>query len=509
MSLIGVDLNATRARAVSGPRPRGAVQLRLEDDHLDLPLAVSLEGRHPLVGRAGASLRRRLPHVACLDFLPHLGGARTWSAGRHRLDAGAALALLFGALRKPLGGLSGVALALPAYLGPDQVALLFRLAEQARWRLLGSAPVPLAVTLAAGAVGTPLPEAGLVLVVDVDGHALTFSAVELAPGQARLLSTYPMPHLGAGAWLLRLLDGVAHRCVRLSRRDPRESADAEQSLYDQLAHYLDAGAARPLLDLSLQAASWYQHLMFHPDELAAFVAPLVRQSAVELDAFRAALVAGGGPAEVSALLLTPAAGRLPGLLPGLEAQLQTVLVGHPDEGASGLDFGEGPLEGAAGGLAVCVLADDGVARAAHALAARIHQGDLPTGHLGALPLPGVGPAPAPEREPGLEAGPARLSFRGQEHLLSGPTFTLGRDPSCDLVFESELYPTVSARHCEVLFDRRAYMLCDRSRHGTLLNERPVKQQAALHAGDWIRLGPAGPVLRFLGQSASCRTVVPR
>src|SRR5262249_46266588 len=101
-----------------------------------------------------------------------------------------------------------------------------------------------------------------------------------------------------------------------------------------------------------------------------------------------------------------------------------------------------------------------------------------------------------------DTGPPRLSFRGRDHLLKGTSFTLGRDPGCDLVFESELYPHVSARHCEIVFDRRSYVLYDRSRHGTLVNDRPVEQRGGRHSGDWIRLGPRGPVLRFLGTTSS-------
>ncbi len=508
MSLIGIDLNATRARAVSGPRPRSATTIPLEDDSLDLPLAVSLEGRQPAVGRAGASLCRRLPHLACLDFLPFLGAARAWAAGRHRLDASAALGLVFHALNAPLrargggtsGMASGVALSLPPYLDASQVALVGRLAEQAHWHLFGTVPSPLAAALSIFAIpesGTTF--SGIALVADVDGHALTWSMVEVAEGQARLLYVQPSPHLGRNAWLLRLLDGVAHRCVRLSRRDPRESAEAEQSLHDQLARYLELGAERPLLELSLQAGTWYQHLMFPPDELTAFGLPLVRQAILELQAFRAATASCG---EVSAVLLTPAAARLPGLVPALESHLQSVVVGRAeDDEASCLsldDFGEELLAPQDGAISLRVLSPDALARSAHSLAVRIHRGELPAGHHEAVLLPTVQPAEPRQ----LDAGPPRLNFRGRDHLLAGPSFVLGRDPVCDLVFEGELYPTVSARHCEIQFDRRAYTLCDRSRHGTLLNDRVVRQKVALHSGDWIRLGPAGPVLRFLGQNAT-------
>jgi pSer/pThr/pTyr-binding forkhead associated (FHA) protein len=79
-------------------------------------------------------------------------------------------------------------------------------------------------------------------------------------------------------------------------------------------------------------------------------------------------------------------------------------------------------------------------------------------------------------------------------------FVLGWHSECDLVFESDSYPTVSGRHCEIMTERRHYLLRDRSRNGTLVNERPVVHEIILQAGDWIRLGPGGPLLRFLGQS---------
>jgi pSer/pThr/pTyr-binding forkhead associated (FHA) protein len=63
---------------------------------------------------------------------------------------------------------------------------------------------------------------------------------------------------------------------------------------------------------------------------------------------------------------------------------------------------------------------------------------------------------------------------------------------------------VSARHCEILCERRGFSLRDRSRNGTWINDRPVSQQAPLNPGDWIRLGPDGPLLRFLGRAGDAR-----
>src|SRR5262245_50954070 len=92
---IGLDLNATRARAVVGAIETQPRALALEGQSEELPLALSLENRHIDVGSPGLALCRRLPHLACLEFLGCLGTAQQWSVGRHRLDASRALSLVF------------------------------------------------------------------------------------------------------------------------------------------------------------------------------------------------------------------------------------------------------------------------------------------------------------------------------------------------------------------------------------------------------------------------------
>jgi hypothetical protein len=504
MSLIGLDLNATRARALqgaahSGPFPAPPEPLPLDDRLRELPLALSLEERQPRVGRAGASLTRRMPHLACTDFLPHLGDARTWSAGRHRLDAARAVGLVFEHLQRLFGRGHGAALALPAYLTDEQVAQVRQLAEHARWRLLGTVSAPVAAAMAAR---DHLPWSGLAVIVDVDGHALTCSAVGVGDERARLLHVRPVPQLGRGAWLGRLLDGVARRCIRQSRRDPRESAEAEQCLYDQLADLLGDHPEGPL-ELVIQAPpSLYLGLSLQPAELASLCAPLVQQAAAEVRSFLSA-VASFGP--VGAVLLTGTAGRLPGLAAALEALLADPSLSGPATGRRSTtmdqDFGEGLAEDVEEVAArLHVLDADAIARGAHELARRLHRGEVQPGHVTEAALGGGSDE--------VDRGPVRLHFSGKDHPLSGAIFTLGRDPACDIVFDSNLYPTVSARHCEVLRDRRAWTLRDRSRHGTLVNDSPVAGQVVLQPGDWIRLGPGGPVLRFLGQSSDQQQLMP-
>jgi len=489
MTLIGLDLNATRARAVGGPMQAVALPLKLEGDYRELPLALSLEERTPRVGRAGASLCRRSPHLASLDFLPALGNSTVWSHGRTRLDACAALRLVFEALLPRFGrGCQGVFLTRPAYLTETQNQLLAEAAIKARWRLLGTISTPVAAVLAAH---QQAPWGGLTLVVDVDGGALTWSALLVDGSSVRLLESQPAPRLARGAWLQRLLDCVAGRCVRMSRRDPRQLPDSDQALYEQLAAQLEPPARPGLVDLNIKTAHWAQHLQIHTDELAGYCAPLVQQAVARMRGFQA-LAQHHGP--VGAVVMTDSARALPGLREAIERELDhSAQRAAPPPSASEIgDFGECLLlSDDLAAAQVHLLSGDSLAAVAHGLAGRLQRGDLATGHLEDAPLT-AGPV--------ADTGPARLSFRGQDHPLCGPTFTLGRDPNCNLVFESELYPSVSAQHCEIVLDRDVYTLHDQSRHGTLVNDRPVNQQmVALHSGDWIRLGPDGPVLRFLGQ----------
>jgi hypothetical protein len=489
MSLIGLDLNSSRARAVAGPRHHALAHLCLDGDQIELPLAVSLEGRHVQVGRAGLALSRRRPHLACLDFLAQVGSGRLWSANGHQLDADRALGLVFASLAGKLARSSGVVLSLPAYLSDDQLVEARCLASAAKLNVIGTLPAPLAAVLSAygDEAGWPDPESAI-LVVDVDGHALTWSVLVRDDNELRLRLIQPSPQLGRGAWLRKLMDGVAHRCVRQSRRDPRESAETDQAVYEQLARLIEAPPPA-ITQLRVQGPGWYHHMSLPAEDMVAFVSGLLRQALIEMDSVLSALARLGRPA--GAVLTAPAAG-LPGLATALRERMKSFVPVAPAL-EDDLDLGDLLVSGPGGQSDhVQILPPDALARAAHALAVRIHRGDVPPSHLEGIALPAT-----QKRE---DRGPARLSFRGQDHLLSVAPFILGRDPTCNLVFESELYPHVSGRHCEIVFDRRAYTLCDRSRHGTFINDRPISQQA-LHSGDWIRLGPQGPLLRFLGQPA--------
>lgn len=210
----------------------------------------------------------------------------------------------------------------------------------------------------------------MALVADVDDHAFTWTAVAAGEQQANVLGDQILPPLSLRAWKGRLLDAVAERCVRHSRRDPRDSGAAEQMLYDQLDGALASGRVGRMSELVIQTDRWYQNLILRPEEMTGFCAPLVRQAVEGLEALLAT-VASHGPARV--VLLTDAAGALPGLADALRDY-----VGDK--------------------APVTALAPEALAWAAHDLVVRIHQSGLrPHDHLDAtVPLvPGQSPPPRP------------------------------------------------------------------------------------------------------------------
>jgi hypothetical protein len=495
MSLHGLDLNATRAQAVRGPLGDYPLPVLLDPPRADLPLVISLEGRTPVFGSAGLRLCRKQPHLAWENVLPRLGEpplpGRQWLDGRRSLDADKALALLCQHLLRVAGESTGVTWAVPAYLSDAQVARLLTLADQVGMPVLGSITAPLASALAAHAEQNWF---GSCIVLDIDDHALTLTSVAAVEGQAQILDVRCSPHLSLRVWHERLLNALADSYVLDSRWDPRESPVAEQALFDQLEEVLDAAQYGRITTVIVKTAHRYQNLVLHGQDPVAFTTNLRRQCLAQVQALFAVPWPSGAPGVV---LVTAAAARLPGLVAALQMclpQWSPTSISQRQPPSALEDFGSNLLdEGGDEPGSVIVLAADAAARGAHAVAAYFQRGDIACGHLNrAAPLP----LPQP-----LEAGPARLHFQGQDYLLGVGSFTIGRQPGVDLVFDGDLWPNVAARHCEIVYDHRAHMLRDKSHKGTLVNDRPATQAVPLRPGDWIRLGPDGPVLRFLGQSA--------
>ena len=394
---VGLDVTASRVRADAvGGKPRALV---LDGPDAELLLFIAGDRRTPEVGRAGFALCRKLPHVVCSNFLASLGQAREWRVGRHALIAEAALGLAFDKVRGPVAAeTDAVAMALPAYLGPAQVTRVAATAARSKLPLKGTAVGALA--LAADRAGTVLagkpaaPEGadwvvplrpasggpGAVVVIDADEFAVSAALVSVEPDRVRLAGSAVWPRLAMKAWKDRLLDAVADRCVRLCRRDPRDSADAEQALYEQLDDALDRARAGQRISLCVRTAHWFQDVLQQPEEFEAHCAALARSAGDSVRDF----TNGIGLAEPPrAVWLTDAAGRLPGLVRAVHANT-------PE------------------GTAVEVLPPNAVAAAVGALVPRWLAGGLPRAHLDSTIA--LVPMPAGARKP--SDAPPRSGARG-------------------------------------------------------------------------------------------------
>lgn len=376
---VGLDLTSTRIRAVS-VGPGRARPLILDEPHEDLLLFAHIDRRLPEVGRTGYGLVRKLPHATASNFVPQLGYPRTWTAGRNIVTPESALSLAFEKLYTPLStDAEAFALALPAYLTPPQARKASELAAKAKLPLRGtvSAPLALAARLADVVLGNHPPDTdsvedgkgdwivpirppaggpGSVVVLDADEFALTGSVICVELGEAKLVATANWPRLSLKAWKDRLLDSVADRCVRLCRKDPRDSADAEQALFEQLDDALERARFGQKVSLSLRAAHWYQDVTQQPADFDGYCTALAKLGA---DSIRELVVSANLPAPPRAVWLTPAAGRLPGLANAVYRVSSEA-------------------------TQVAVLSENAVAEATAALVPRWLSGELPRVHLDAV-----------------------------------------------------------------------------------------------------------------------------
>ncbi|MCE9564490.1 MAG: hypothetical protein K8U57_20825 [Planctomycetes bacterium] len=372
---VGVDLTSTRARAV-GIATGKLRPLMLEEPNEELPLFVALDRRTADIGRVGYSLCRKMPHAVCSNFLPALTQPREWRAGRHVITPEAALDLLLNKLRGPIAAESeAVVLALPAYLGPAQVTKLVSAASRAKLPLKGTVVGALALVADRAASilnGKPAnPEAaspdvvplrptstgpGVVAVIDADEFAVSAVVMSVERDRVKVLASTCWPRFAIKLWKDKLVDAVSDRCVRLCRRDPRDSADAEQALFEQLDDALDRTRAGQRVNLTLRTAHWFQDVIQQPEDFDSHCASLAHGAAESLRDF---FNESGLPIHPRAVWLTHEAGRLP-------------------------SFARNIHQNTPEGTSVEVLPPNAVAQAAANLAPRWLAAELPRAHLDAM-----------------------------------------------------------------------------------------------------------------------------
>jgi molecular chaperone DnaK (HSP70) len=369
MVLAALDLNADRIWAVSGAMGQTPQVLHLDGELPELPLALSLAGKEVLVGRTALGMVRRSPHLVCKGFLPRLGEHCEWHGGRHRLGPDEASAAALRSLKPRLAGVQGVLLALPSYLSREQVGIAVKLAQQAGLPVQGAVSRSLAAALASYA-DHPWHHVGVI--VDVDEHALTCTVVRPSETEMVVQGKRIVTALGLRVWREKLLGRIAELCIRSSRRDPRQSPDADQAVYDQLDAVLDGCSQNRPVYVKVQATEWFQALTLQPAEAAAACGTLAQQTAQEI---QAALAWAERQMTNPALWFTAGAARLPGLAAAVYGRCSNR-------------------------VPIAMLPPAAVAQAAFTLLERIHQGELPASFFDPVaPLPVIDRSEAPPMIP--------------------------------------------------------------------------------------------------------------
>lgn len=357
MTLAAVDFTADRIWAWSGAPGQIPQIVPLESADPELPLAVAVAGRELRAGRWAWQRVRCLPHRVCRHFLPRLGQACVWDLGPYRLTPEGALRTVLLRMRPHLVGSRGVVLSVPGYLHREQVSLLARLGVEAGLPILGAVPRAGAVALAANPSGLA-PSVGVV--VDVDDHALLCCAVEWGAQELLIRPPWILTGLGLRVWREQVIRCVAEECIRLCRRDPRDSPEADQSVFDQTDDVLEQSSQSRAAVVRVRAVDWYQEVTICPEAVAAGCAILGRQAA---DAIWRYLLRATTRNEEPAVWFTADAARLPGLAAAFYARSSEQ-------------------------VPISMIALSDVGRAIHALAGRIDSGELAPGYLEtALPLP--------------------------------------------------------------------------------------------------------------------------
>jgi ABC-type multidrug transport system ATPase subunit/pSer/pThr/pTyr-binding forkhead associated (FHA) protein len=123
----------------------------------------------------------------------------------------------------------------------------------------------------------------------------------------------------------------------------------------------------------------------------------------------------------------------------------------------------------------------------------------PFQHSQQMPSPPVSPQAA-QNVPNQSA-PAQLDFvdspiHHQPFRLVKSQIWLGRDPSCDIIFQSDAV-MVSRKHAEITNQNGTYLLTDNnSFNGTLVNSQRITAQTPIYHNDEIQLGVGGPIVKF-------------
>ena len=342
----------------------------------------------------------------------------------------------------------------PGTLRPAELGLLAGIA--------GAAGIPVAgfVDLAVAACA-PLEARESVLHLDLHFH----QAVLTELGGNELLRRRRLevaPRVGMRALHAAWAQLVAEAMVRRTRFDPLHQAATEQQVHDRLPGWLATLGETGSVDLEVEASAGTFGVTLRRDQFEFAAEAYYTQLSELVQATRRA-------GEPVTLVLSSRAAALPGLV--------ARCAGMPE-------------------VEVAVLPEGAAALAALARTSEIGS---PAAPELVTALRRAEPVTRPEAAArALGPVPTHVVSGGKAFPVGREPLRVGRAPQGPRVIAVAGPPAgISREHCTIVADGGAVRVRDHSRYGTWLNGARVNGEAALAAGDRLRLGTPGVVLELV------------
>ena len=349
-----------------------------------------------------------------------------------------------------------LAVAVPAYMGTDNLGLLLGIAMELDIPVVAMVDAAVAATRRQYAHAVPVH-------IDLSLHTATLTRL-MQEGQAQVERSAVVEDCG----LLHLYDNwlriIAEAFVQQSRFDPLHTAETEQVLQNSILNWLSVAASADTVPMKVEYRGITHQAEVESLELVAGAAPVYQNIVSNLRALYRA-------EETPAIQLSDRAGRMPGLAETLKARVGgEVFLLEPGATARGL-LKRCREDHRSGGLTLARhLPWDQAPVEVQASGADTHGGQ-----------------------------PTHLLFGNRAYAVGVDSLVLGTQPGEGerwLDLQQEM-PGISRRHCVVSRENGQCVVTDHSRYGTFLNGHRIDGSAVLQTGDLIRVGTPGHEMRLI------------
>ena len=355
------------------------------------------------------------------------------------------------------GSGNSLVMAIPAYMGSDNLSLLLGIAAELKIPMAGMVDAAVAATRRQYQSSVPVH-------IDFGLHVATLTRLT-QDGHAQVERSAVVKSSGLLALHDQWLRIIANAFVRQSRFDPLHTAATEQLLQDKLTGWLDAASSDEKVPLEIEHRGIVHKAEIESLDLIAAAAPVYQRIVSQLRAFYRA-------EDIPAIQLTDRVARMPGLVDTLKARV---------------------------GGEVYLLEPGATARGLLARCRDLQVGDGAVSLLRQLPWDQAAVKLRKSKTTVKAGRPTHLLFGDTAYRIDSNPLTLGTQPAGDerwIGLQQEM-SGVSRRHCSLVQKNGQCIVQDFSRYGTFLNGHRIDDSAVLQVGDLIRLGTPGYELRLI------------